>query len=196
MAWDKRLTCYHNAPTAAHHSQPHPVSLSVHKILPGTPEKQSQPVACDHEATLPSSHALRLGHKEPAKKIIFRNHEKENMLQKQGEIKYVGSLYNSYHFKVYPHTMFNSWVQALPSFCQTTSIQGTLWFSVQETVALQEPLQGDFIVPRQKFTLQHFHFTWVIWQPSPSIYFCLPTAPSPISSFLLCSVFLPCDTLQ
>jgi hypothetical protein len=68
MTRHNQLTCYRNAPMAAHHRLHVPASPSAHKMILGTLEKQSQPVVCDHEAALPSFHAQHLEHKGSAEK--------------------------------------------------------------------------------------------------------------------------------
>lgn len=60
---------------AAHHRLHVPASLSAHKMLLGTLEKQSQPVVCGHEVALPSFHAQHLEHRGSVEKVTFRNSE-------------------------------------------------------------------------------------------------------------------------
>lgn len=71
MTLHNQLTCYRNAPMAAHHQLHVPASLSAHKMLLGTLEKQSQPVVCDHEVALPSFHAQHLEHRGSVENVMF-----------------------------------------------------------------------------------------------------------------------------
>ena len=71
MTRHNQLTCYRNAPMAAPHQLHVPASLSAHKMLLGTLEKQSQPAVCDHEVALPSFHAQHLEHRGSAENIMF-----------------------------------------------------------------------------------------------------------------------------